>query len=193
MNMPTRRLFGLAAAAVLVLTAGWYLAVYRPASAKISAAHKAYAVAAGQIQKLDAQVASLQALEVQIPADKTRLATLDAALPTTPDLRALLDQLHALATSTGTQLTTVSPSPPQPAIANQSSSTATSAKAGSSTTGLQMIAITMSGTGTYQQLTSFLSGLAGLQRSLTIQSVSITAGNGGQLTVSLSTQVYFAP
>lgn len=188
MNMPTRRLFSLAAVVVVVLTAAWYLAIYRPASAKITSAHKAYAAAAAQIHSLDAQVASLQSLEARIPADKARLASLDAALPTTPNLRALLDQLHALATSTATQLTTVSPSPPQPANTTQAP-----AKPGGTPTGLQKIGITMSATGTYQQLTSFLSGLTSLQRSLVIQSVSISGGATGKLSVSLATQVFYAP
>ncbi len=187
MNMPTRRLFSLAAAAVVVLMFAWYLAIYRPSSAKINAAHKAYNAAAAQIKKLDAQVGSLQALEAQIPADKVKLASLDGALPTTPNLRALLDQLHALATSTGTQLTTVSPSPPRPATTSQA------AAPNAAPSGLQKISIIMSATGTYPQLTNFLSGLAGLQRSLVIESVSITSAQGGQLTSSMSTEVFYAP
>ena len=186
MNMPTRRLFSLAAAAVVVLMFAWYLAIYRPSSAKINAAHKAYNAAAAQIKKLDAQVGSLQALEAQIPADKVKLASLDGALPTTPNLRALLDQLHALATSTGTQLTTVSPSPPQPATTSQAAPKA-------APSGLQKISIIMSATGTYPQLTNFLSGLAGLKRSLVIESVSINSAPGSKLTSSMSTEVFYAP
>jgi len=187
-TMSTRRLYSLAAAAVVVLAAAWYLAVYRPSSAKVNAAHKAYASAASQVRQLDSQVASLQALEVHIPADKARLASLDAAVPTSENLRGLLDQLHALATSTGTELTTVTPSPPQSATGNQSSATPAP-----STKGLQEIPVTMAASGTYGQLTSFMSGLASLQRSMVIQSVSISSSTSGQLTASLSTQVFYAP
>ena len=192
MNMPTRRLFSLAAAAVVVLMFAWYLAIYRPSSARINAAHKAYNAAAAQISKLDAQVGSLQALEARIPADKAQLASLDNALPTTPNLRVLLDQLHGLATSTGTQLTTVSPSAPQPATTGQASA-APSAAPGAVASGLQKITIVMSATGTYAQLTNFLSGLAALQRSLVVESVSITSAPAGQLIASLSTEVFYAP
>lgn len=188
MTMPTRRLYSLAAAAVVVLAAGWYFAVYRPSSAKIATAHKAYASAASQVSRLDSQVASLQALEVHIPADKARLASLDAEVPTTENLRGLLDQLHALATSTGTELTTVTPSPPRSATTSQSSSTAAT-----SSTGLQEIPVSMAASGTYGQLTSFMSGLTSLQRSMVIQSVAISSGTAGKLVASLSTQVFYAP
>lgn len=188
MTMSTRRLYSIAAVAVVVLAAAWYLGVYRPSSAKVSAAHKAYAAAASQVRQLDAQVASLQALEARIPADKARLASLEAAVPTTENLRGLLDQLHALATSTGTELTTVSPGPPQSAAGTQTASA--SAKSAS---GLQEIPLSMAASGTYGQLTSFMSGLTNLKRSMVIQSVSITSGSQGQLAASLSTQVFYAP
>ncbi len=188
MTMSTRKLYSLAAAAIVLLAAAWYLAIYRPSSAKIASAHNSYASAASQVSKLDSQVASLQALEAHIPADKARLASLEAAVPTTENLRSLLDQLHALATSTGTELTTVSPSPPQSTTANQSSSAAAS-----SSTGLQEIPVTMSATGTYGQLTTFMSGLTSLQRSMVIQSLSLSSGSNGQLIASLSTQVFYAP
>ncbi len=188
MTVSTRKLYSLAAVAVVVLAAAWYLAIYRPSSAKIASAHKSYASAASQVSKLDSQVASLQALEAHIPADKAQLASLDQAVPTTENLRGLLDQLHALATSTGTELTTVTPSPPQSATGTQSSSAPAT-----STTGLQEIPVTMAASGTYGQLTSFMSGLTNLQRSMVIQGVSISSGTNGQLTASLSTQVFYAP
>ncbi|MGC8514469.1 MAG: hypothetical protein ACP5P1_15785, partial [Acidimicrobiales bacterium] len=74
MTMSTRKLYSLAAAAIVILAAAWYLAIYRPSGAKVDSAHKAYASAASQVSQLDSQVAALQALEAHIPADKARLA-----------------------------------------------------------------------------------------------------------------------
>ena len=182
MSHSTRRIATLAGAAALVLVLVWYVAVFRPQSAHLSAAHKAYAAAEQQIGQLHSQVASLQALERQIPADKARLAVLDQAVPASADLRDVLNQLHTLATGTGCELTTVNPS-------QSTSGSSSSSSSGSSPS--HSITLSMTTTGNYAQLTSFLTGLARMPRSVVVDTVTISPGAGSQLAMTLSSRIFY--
>lgn len=181
MNESTRRISVGAVAAGVVLILVWYFALFHPQASHLKSAQRQYTAAQEQVTALQAQVHSLEAIEKQVPADTARLASLDANVPKTPDLKDVLDQLHALATSTGVQLTTVSPS---------TTNTGTSSTSSGSTGGVQSITIGMNLSGSYPQITGFLSGLTKMPRTFVIDSAAIGSGSTG-LTAQLSTQIFY--
>lgn len=175
-NLTNRRIAALTAVAALVLAVVWYAALFRPQNAHLASTHRATAAAQQQETQLLAQVTALEALERQIPADKARLAALDQAVPAQADLQDVLDQLHALATATSCQLTTVSPQ-----SGTQSSSPGTP---------VNSITISMTATGNYSQLMGFLSGLAHMPRTVVVDNVAISPGTAGQMTLTLSSRIF---
>lgn len=174
----TKRISAVTAGAAVVLIVIWYMALFRPQSHHLTSAHKAYASAEAQINQLQQQADRLEALERQIPADNAKLSTLNSAVPSTPDLKDVLDQLHGLATSTGCQLTAVNP--------------ATPTTSGTATAGPQSLQTTMTVTGSYPQLMSFMTGLTRIPRTVVVDSVSIGSASGG-LQAQLTTRIFYTP
>ena len=181
MTMSTRRIMAAAAAAGVVLVLIWYVALFRPQSANLKSAHQAYQQATTQIQQLQSQVATLQGLERQIPADKARLTALTASLPKTTDLHGALDQLHILATGTGVQLTTVDPTPD------------TTSSSGQASTPYKTVKLSMTASGAYPNMMSFITGLDQMSRTVVVDSASFSQGATGTLTASLNARIFYAP
>ena len=180
MSTAMKRIGAIALAAVMVLLLVWYVALYRPYSAKLSAAHRAKAAAEAQISQLGSKVAQLKALERQVSQDQSRLLVLSAAVPDLPDLSDVLGQLHNAATTSGVQLTTVGPAQP---------GTSTSASSGS---GPGSISLSMGASGTYGQLVQFFNQLASMPRTVVLDSVNINSGGSGGLNASLTGRVFYA-
>lgn len=181
MNTTTTRITAMAAGAALLLAVIWYMALFRPESHHLSSAHAARAAAEAKVQSLDAQVAQLKALEKQIPQDTATLAVLKSAVPDTPDLPAALGQLHNAATGSGVQLSGVSPSAP-----------ATSGSSGSQQSGPPSINLSMTATGSYHQLTSFMIQLDHMARTVVLNTVNISAGSNSALTANFTAQIFYA-
>lgn len=180
MNLSTRRIGAVTAAAAVVVTLIWYVALFRPQSSHLKSANSAYDQAATQIAQLQAQVSSLEALERQIPADKVKLAALTAALPRTSDLQDALDQLHGLATGVGVQLAAVNPS------------TDASSSSSSSASGVRTVKMSLNLTGGYPQMMAFINGLDQMTRTVVVDSAAFGTTPDGSLTTSLSTRIFYA-
>ena len=178
MSTSIRRITALVAAAAVVLIASWYLALWHPESTKLTAANKARAAAEAHVAQLRGQVATLTALERQIPADKVKLATLDAAVPSTPDLAGVLTQLQQVANATGTSLSDVTPG------------AATTPSSGApKVSGPPSITLTMSATGDYAQLAGFLRGLDTMPRTVVVDHLNIS-GTTTTLTASIGARIF---
>lgn len=188
MNTSVKRIFGLGGLAALVIVLAWYLAIFSPQARDLSKAHKAHAAAEQKISQLQGQVVQLNALKSQIPADKAALAVLNAAVPESPQLDSTLRQLHAAAASSGISLSMVSPSAPTTNTAStaQSSSATTAQKS----SGVSPITLTMSGSGSYAQTTSFLTRLSAMQRTVVVTSLNI-AGSGAALTAQITANIFY--
>lgn len=181
MNMTTRRIGAVTAAAAVLLVLIWYAALLRPQTAHAKAAHTAYAAAQAKSAELQSQIATLQALLREVPADQARLVTLNAAVPARPALSDLLTQLHQDATATGVQLTAVTPAAPA-----TSGSTAGTALPG----GAHSLAVPLSVTGTYPSLMSFLRRLTSMPRVAVVDGLSLSPTSGG-MTASLTVRVFY--
>jgi Tfp pilus assembly protein PilO len=180
-TLTTRRLAGLTVAAAAVLLLVWYMAFWRVEVSHLQSARASYHAAQDQITSLEQQQASLKAIVSHKAADAARLTALNAAVPSTADLTTMLNQLHQLATATGIQVTAVNPTSPPKAATSASAS------------GLQNVQITITGTGTYDQLRTFLSSLATMPRTVIANSLSVAQASGPQLTMNLTAEIFYAP
>jgi Tfp pilus assembly protein PilO len=180
--MSTRRLGYVSLGVILLLTVIWYGALFRPQSARLKAEHRDYAAAEVKLEQLRTQAASLQALEKQVPADRQRLTALDSEVPTTPDLKDVLGELHDSASTSGVQLQSVSPSNPP-----------TSTGASQSTSGPAAIQLTMTAAGSYSQLMDFVTHLTQMARAVAVNNLSLSAGNSGAVTANLTANIFYAP
>ena len=184
MSMSTRRIGLISVGAALLLTLVWYVALFRPQSNHMKAADQAYSSAQQQAQSLQTKVAALEVLQKQIPADKAALQKLDAAMPTSPDLRDVLNQLHSIASADGVDLTTFSPGQPK-------SSSTSGAASSASGAGPQSLTLSMSVSGPYPSLMSFVTSLDSMPRTVVVDSVTVSAGSAGKLTANLAGRAFY--
>jgi Tfp pilus assembly protein PilO len=195
MNTSLKRIFGVGGIAALVILLAWYLAVFSPQARDLSKAHKAHAAAEQRISQLQGQVVQLNALKSQIPADQAALAVLNAAVPDSPQLDSTLRQLHDAADSSGISLSTVSPSAPTNTASTGQTSSGSTAQTSSGSTaqrssGVSSISLTMSGSGSYSQVTSFLTQLSSMPRTVVVTGLNLS-GTGGQLTAQITANMFY--
>lgn len=179
-NMTMKQLATAAGIAAVALLAVWYLALWKPQTHKLAAAHKADAAAQVQISGLHQQVNQLQALEKEIPADKVKLAKYQQAIPTNPELSAAIRSIQAAATTTGVSLNSLAPTVP----------TSNSSSGRGSVSGATTIPVTISAQGTYAGLTAFIQALTSMPRTLVIQSTSL-GGKGTTMTLSIAASMFY--
>lgn len=186
MSSTTQRIGLATTGAALVLLVAWYFLVWSPQGHKLAAARKEHASAVAQVGQLHTQISSLQALERQISTDKAKLTEYTANIPDTPQLASALHQIQAVATSSGVTMSSISPSGP-PAATN---GTANEEKLN----GVPYLGFSISATGTYPQLMTFLTALDSMQRTLVVNSLALSGGSGGShsLSASISSDVFYA-
>jgi Tfp pilus assembly protein PilO len=181
MNTTIKRIGAVAAGAALLVVVVWYLALFSPQAHKLSAAHKDHAAAEQKVSQLQGQLVQLNALKARIPADKAALSVLDAAVPSSPQLDSTLTQLHAVATSSGVNLSELSPTPPP----------ATAATGTQQASGSTSISLSMTASGSYPQLMTFLNGLASMPRVLVVTGMNISTGTAGQLSAQITANIFY--
>jgi Tfp pilus assembly protein PilO len=191
MNTTIKRVSLIAAGAALVLLVAWYLALFSPQARDLSKAHKDHAAAEQKISQLQGQVVQLNALKSQIPSDKAALSVLNAAVPSSPQLDSVLRQVHAAAASSGVNLSSVAPSsPPVTESSSAQKSSSSSSSSSSTSSGTPSITLSMSATGSYAQMMSFLNNLATMQRTVVVTNLTL-GGASGQLTAQISANVFY--
>jgi Tfp pilus assembly protein PilO len=181
MNTSTRRIGAVTGAVAVVLLLIWYAALLRPQMAHARAAHAATAAAEAKSRQLQAEIVSLRTLVKDVPADKARLATYEAAVPATPDLNDLLVQLHADATTAGVSLTSVTPGSPTTSSTPNQSTLPGDVKA---------LSVPMAISGPYHGIVAFLTRLTAMPRVVVVDGLDLSPVNGG-LTASLTVRVFY--
>jgi Tfp pilus assembly protein PilO len=181
-----QRIAAVTAAVAVLMVAIWYMALIRPQGQHLKSAKADYATAEQQITKLDSQIVTLEAYAKQRPADLAKLASLNGQIPTAPDVSGIAVQLHLLASASGVQLTMLSPTSPY-------GSTPAPASGGQTSSPIRSIALSMTATGSYPQMSAFLSGLEHLPRDVVVDSVNIGSGSTGGLNANLTARTFFAP
>jgi Tfp pilus assembly protein PilO len=180
-----KKVIAIAAAAAVVLVGVWYFAIFSSQSHSIKTANAQTAASNAQAATLRSQIAVLQQEKTQLPAATAKLSVLQLALPSTPALDKLIDDINASAVAAGVDWQTVSPAKP-----------GTFTGAGTSTAitgGLQGVVVAMQVSGTTHQILDFVNKVNALSRLVDVTAVSLSNAPGGKTTGALTTQIFFIP
>ena len=186
LNSPTQRIGIVTGGACLLLVVVWYFALWSPQGHALTKANAARSTAEARVTQLHTQIAGLEALEKNIPSDQQKLGTYKAAVPDDPQLDQALDQIQTAATNSHVTLSSVSPS---------SAPTSSSASSLQEVNGVPILAVSMSATGTYPSVVSFLTSLNQMPRTLIITNLSLSSSGAGQssaVTASIGSDIFYA-
>jgi Tfp pilus assembly protein PilO len=127
---------------------------------------------------LQARIATLKREKAQLGTDCQLLATNLVEIPGAPDVDSFLQQITALAVSSG--------DPNTPSIS------VTQATSGSKGAGVTPVTVALTLEGTYGQMSSFISGLDTFPRLFTVTAITVTGGDvaAGGRAVSPATAGY---
>ncbi len=185
-----KRVIALATVASVVLVGIWYVAVFSSQSKSLKKANGQTAAANAQADSLRSQIGVLEQEKTQLPAATNKLATLKSALPDTPALDKLIDDINAAAATSGVDWQTVSPAKPA-SFAAGSAQAAASGFPG----GMQSITVAMQVNGSYKQVTDFITKLMGLSRLLDVGSVNLSGVgvSAPKASAQITSQIFFVP
>jgi Tfp pilus assembly protein PilO len=170
----TRRVVLFGSLVFVLVIAGWYVALLKPEKHQFHVQQGRVATALTTRRELVARLAGLEALAKGLPADERALAKTVPAIPTTDSVDTVIDQINQVALATGVQWTEESQSIGSGTTAG-STSTSSSAQtptSGTATAGLSTLSMTLSVTGSYQAVTSFVTLLQHRPRLLVVDSLT---------------------
>jgi Tfp pilus assembly protein PilO len=165
---------GIGAALVAVLLVFAFLL---PKMSQVTTAQEELDEAVTEQQTLEARKGALENLRDEAPQNKRIIQDVHNRIPPTADEAGLIQLMNKAALSSGLDFTNLSPSPP----------------AFDETTGLSTIVMTMTATGTYNEITEFTYRIETLPRAAKITSIDLvpagtTDALGNQL-LSLTAQI----
>ena len=183
-------MIAIALVASVALVGIWYAFLFSPQSHSLKNAHAAAAAADTKAAGLRSQIAALQQEKAQLPANSAKLDTLKAALPDTPALDKLIDDINSAATDTGVDWQMISPTKPSTYTAGSPQAVATGLPGG-----MQSVAVTMQVNGAYKQVTDFVNRLTSMSRLLDVTNVNLQGvGTAApKTTAQLTTQIFYVP
>jgi Tfp pilus assembly protein PilO len=161
-----RRVPLLVALGLVIVIAGWYVALWSPQHAALKTAETKKAAAVSTQSQLSSQLGQLRALQRGLPADAAALQKSLSALPTAVSIDTVIDQINAVALSTGVAWTNESQS-----VTGAASGSTTPPATGTATTGLSTVGLTLTISGTYHAVTTFVSSLELLPRLVVIDTL----------------------
>ncbi|MHB8296273.1 MAG: hypothetical protein ACYDH5_16995 [Acidimicrobiales bacterium] len=178
--MKRRVLVAVAVGCAVAIVAGWYLLLWAPRQRAIAAAAAQVATAQQQSAQLSVELARLRSEARALPAKKALLSSLDAAVPSQPDLAKLILSLDGAAAAAGTKLSAIAPSQPS-AVTTTAPTSATTAKAGAGAAppAVSVIKMSLTASGHFAQVLDFLDRLASLHRVVVVNSLTASAGGKG--------------
>ncbi len=176
-----------AASAVLVLV--WYLVLFSSQSHSLHKANVQVAAANSQAVSLRSQIVVLQQEKAQLPAATAKLTTLELALPNTPALDKLIDDINAAAAQSGINWQNVTPVKPATYTGQATAS------GQNFIGGMQSVSVTLGVTGAYKQILAFVTDLNGMSRLLDVGSINLVGVGAGSTnsTAQIATQIFFVP
>jgi Tfp pilus assembly protein PilO len=155
-------------AGTLVVALIAYAALISPEGSHLSKLQAQQTQLQGQETALQTKIATLKKDKSQLGTDCQQLTTDLTEIPGAPDVDSFLQQVTALAVASG--------DPNTPTISVTQAS-------GPATGGVTPVTVALTLSGSYGQMTSFLTGLDSFPRLFTVSQVSITGGSvvtGGQ-------------
>lgn len=151
----SRRMIVIGVVVGVVVTAIWFVALYRPASAGVQAVSAELDDEREVNDELAAELRRLKKLKKDEAAIDRELATVNAAVPDTSQLADFIRKANETAARTDLDWVQISPSQPRAAGP------------------LSVIDITMEGSGSYETVIEYLNQMAELDRAVTFDSYSI--------------------
>ena len=181
-----------------VMAAGWFLLV----SPQRSHASELRTQAAGEQQQtatLQGQIAQLKQQQKGETAQQRKLMQIAAQIPDNPQLPALIRELSTAAHQAGVSLDSLAPS--QPTLVTTTATGGTAAAGAATASPLAQIPVTITVTGSYFNIETFMHSLEHLDRALKSTGLSIAPASGDSsaglapnaLTGQVSAYVYESP
>lgn len=186
----SKRLIAIVVAASLALGGLWYFALWAPQSKSLKKTNGDVAAAKAQQATLRGEIATLQKQKLDLPAKQEKLASLKLALPDTPALDKLIDDINAAAVASGVDWQSITPAKPSTFTAGSAQAVAAGFPGG-----MQGINVAMQVNGSYTQLLDFVNKLNGMSRLLDVVSFNLS-GVGAQAvkaTAQITSQIFFVP
>ncbi|HWE55331.1 MAG TPA: type 4a pilus biogenesis protein PilO [Acidimicrobiales bacterium] len=169
LDSTTQRIGAVGLGAVLLLALAWYFVLWSPQGHDLKNAKAAKATAETQISTLDSQIAGLQAIVRSKPADQVALKKFTQAIPDNPQLPQAFDDLQTVADANHVTMSVIGPggAPVGSAAPTQYN-------------GVPALAMTITATGAYQDVLSFVTALDNMPRTVVITNLSISGGGASK-------------
>lgn len=209
-----RQLWLLTALASVAILAGGYFLLVSPKASKAASLRDEAETQQQANNRLRAQIAQLNRQKKDLPKQQAELEKFAAKIPNNPALPSLIRSLSDAADNAGVELISLSPGTPA-LVATSVPGGTTAAAAGSTTKSaatapaaatlpIAAIPVSVEVTGTYSQVSQFLSEIEGLPRAFLVNGFNVNPGdtspraakdNGGKayngtLTMSVTGQLY---
>jgi type IV pilus assembly protein PilO len=167
-------------AALLVLVLWWFL-LWSPQRKKVDDAKARADAAQQQVGQLRVTLSRLQELKRTEALKRSQIEALRVAVPDQPNLAQFILDANDAANKAGIDFLSVTPSPPATAAAGAGTAAAGAPAA---------INLAMSITGGYFQVLDFVNRLTDLPRIVVIDNLSLAAGDGSNMTVSITARMF---
>jgi Tfp pilus assembly protein PilO len=182
-----KRVIAIAAAASVLLVGVWYFAFFSGQSKSIQKSSALAAAANVQAGTVRSQIVVLQHEKAQLPVATAKLTTLALALPSTPALDKLIDNINVAATQSGVNWQSITPSKP-------ATYTGSTTGAGSGfANGMQSVSVALQVGGSYKQILAFVDSLNGMSRLLDVGSINLSGIGSTTSSAQLTCQIFFVP
>ena len=155
-----RRLSLVVGLGVLLLTVGWWFFLVGPRNSRISHFQDERNAAVDSEQRLRVQIRQLQEIRDREIEYVAAVGRLDALIPERPHLEEFIEQVYALALSTGVELQTITPALPE-VISDESE--------------LRHIAVSVQVEGEFFEVLGFLFGLGDMERLVRVDAVALAS------------------
>lgn len=206
MSMSTLRIRFIAlVVGTLVLLVGTYAAAYKPAKAKLSDVRADVQRSQAEVAELTSKLHALQELQKNEKTLREQVARFGHALPSDPAVSNFILDVQDAADQAGIDFLSVAPSLPTasqsvaapapsaaPGVASSETTPPASAPAPASS--LQAISVSISATGKFFSIESFVAKLEKLPRALRIGNFTLAPGGGstdaGALSLSIQLQIF---
>lgn len=180
----SRKAMMIAGAALIAIVAVWYVGLWSPQSKSLHTAKASEASAVDKESSLKTQVAVLQRQRAQLPALRAQLAQLNQLVPSIPGIDKVIDDVNAVALSSGVAMSSLTP-PVMPV---------TAAVTPGATPGLVPMSMSMSVSGTYFQLVDFITKLGAMPRLAVVDGFTFGAPDkSGKIMTSITARVFASP
>jgi len=178
------------AAVLVIMVVAWYFVLWRPRQNSISSYKAQVATATANIQQLQLELAEASHQRKELAEAKADLLRLNQAIPADYGLASLIYYVNDAAAQSQVQFLSIAPSLPVPYAAPSYQGPSGASASAAPKSPLEEMSVSISGSGPFFSVLSFLTHLANMPRLMVVNSVSLTpqnpVANGPSPTLSFS-------